>query len=132
MSINKRQPDMNFQDFVQTIKRSEAYDKEVARAEISDQISRLMALQKISRAQLASRLGKSRAYVTKILQGNANFTIDSLVQIGRALGCRYTPVLLPNTLWERVEAIKLSSTAEGLPGGVTYPAEHYDPIESGD
>jgi transcriptional regulator with XRE-family HTH domain len=131
MSI-KRQPEMNFQDFVQKVKRSEAYDKEVARAEISDQISRLMVLQKISRAQLASRLGKSRAYVTKILQGNANFTIDSLVQIGRALGCRYTPVLLPTTLWEQVEAIKLSSTAEGLPEGVTYPAEHYDPIESGD
>jgi transcriptional regulator with XRE-family HTH domain len=131
MSI-KRQPEMNFQDFVQKVKRSEAYDKEVARAEISDQISRLMALQKVNRAQLASRLGKSRAYVTKILQGNANFTIDSLVQIARALGCRYTPVLLPTTLWEQVEAIKLSSTAEGLPEGVTYPAEHYDPIESGD
>lgn len=131
MSISKHQPNMNFQDFVQTIKRSEAYDKEVARAEISDQISRLMTVQKVSRAQLASKLGKSRAYVTKILQGNANFTIDSLVQIARALGCRYTPVLLPTTLWEQVEAIRLSGTAEGLPEGVTYTAEHYDPIESG-
>lgn len=132
MSISKHQPDMNFQDFVKTIKRSETYDKEVARAEISDQISRLMTLQKVNRAQLASRLGKSRAYVTKILQGNANFTIDSLVQIARALGCRYTPVLWPTTFWEQVEGIRLSGTAEVVPEGVTYTSEHYDPIKSED
>lgn len=130
MSTSKHRTDMDFQNFVQTIKRSESYDKEVVRAEISDQINRLMKLQKVNRAELASRLGKSRAYVTKILQGNANFTIDSLVQIARALGCRYTPVLLPRTLWEQVEAIKLSATAEGLPEGISYPSDHYDPIRS--
>jgi transcriptional regulator with XRE-family HTH domain len=121
---------MDFKDFVRSVKRSESYDKEVARAEISDQIDRLMSLQKVSRSELASRLGKSRAYVTKILQGNVNFTIDSMVQIARALNCRYTPVLLPKTLWEQVEAIRLSASAEGLPEGVSYPSERYDPIKS--
>lgn len=129
MSTKKRGT-MNFQDLVQEIKTTETYDKEVARAEISDQIHRLMATQNIKPAELARRLGKSRAYVTKVLQGNANFTIDTLVQIGRALDSRYTPVLLPKVLWEQVEAIRLSATARGLTERVTYPSEDYETVST--
>lgn len=40
----------------------------------------------ISRAELARRLGTSPAYVTKILRGNVNFTLASLVKLARAVG----------------------------------------------
>lgn len=40
----------------------------------------------ISRAELARRLGTSPAYVTKVLRGNANFTLVSLVKLARAVG----------------------------------------------
>lgn len=45
-----------------------------------------MESQQISRAELARRLGTSPAYVTKILRGNANFTLTSLVKLARAVG----------------------------------------------
>lgn len=113
MSIKKHN-DMAtaFQEIVQKVQATETYDKEVVRAEISDQIHALMERQKVKPSDLARRLGKSRAYITKVLQGNANFTIDSLVQIARALGCKYTPVLVPRNVWNEVEKIRLSATAD--------------------
>lgn len=40
----------------------------------------------ISRAELARRLGTSPAYITKILGGNANFTLATMVKLATALG----------------------------------------------
>ena len=49
----------------------------------------------INRSQLAGRLGVSRAAVTKMLRGNANFTVRTLVELGRALECRISIRLPP-------------------------------------
>jgi transcriptional regulator with XRE-family HTH domain len=117
---------MDFEELVAELKNSETYDKEVLRSEISDQISRLMDSQEISNAELARRLGKSRAYVTKILQGNANFTLDSLVQIARVLGCKYVPIFLPVNLWKKIEAIQLSAQVSGS----SSLSETYSPVST--
>lgn len=45
-----------------------------------------MEEQKVSRAELARRLGTSRAYVTKLLGGNANFTLHTMTKVAMALG----------------------------------------------
>jgi transcriptional regulator with XRE-family HTH domain len=52
----------------------------------------------MSNVELARRLGKSRAYVTKVLRGTTNFTLESLVRIGRALSCEVELDLLPMTV----------------------------------
>ena len=39
----------------------------------------------IGRAELAKRMETSKSYVTKILRGDANFTIESMVKVSRAL-----------------------------------------------
>ena len=54
--------------------------------EFSEDIWRLMEEQKVSRAELARRLGTSRAYVTKLLGGNANFTLQTMTKVAMALG----------------------------------------------
>jgi transcriptional regulator with XRE-family HTH domain len=54
--------------------------------EFTEQICYWMEEKKISRSELARRLGKSRAYVTRILKGNSNFTIGSLAKVAIALG----------------------------------------------
>jgi transcriptional regulator with XRE-family HTH domain len=74
-------------EFANRIERSEVFDMEGAKFDISEHIYSMMERQGVSKAKLARRLGKSRAYVTKMLQGNANFTLDSLVRIARALDC---------------------------------------------
>ena len=54
--------------------------------EFIEDIWRLMEEQKVSRAELARRLGTSRAYVTKLLGGNANFTLQTMTKVAMALG----------------------------------------------
>ncbi len=118
----KRTMPKDFQELVQRIKRSETFDQESLRSEISDQISALMECQGLNKAELAKRLNTSRSYVTKILQGNANFTLDSLVQIARALGCNFRPVFAPTNVWNQIGAKEFSATAKMAGASETYNA----------
>jgi transcriptional regulator with XRE-family HTH domain len=52
----------------------------------TERICELMDKHEISRAELARRLGKSRAYVTRMLNGQPNMTLKTLTQIAVALG----------------------------------------------
>ena len=50
-------------------------------AEASEMIAQLMAEQNVSKADLARRLNKSRAWVTQLLSGQANMTIRTLAEV---------------------------------------------------
>lgn len=54
--------------------------------ESSEVVARLMAEQSLSKADLARKLGKSRAWVTQLLSGKANMTIRTLAELMYALG----------------------------------------------
>ena len=58
---------------------------EALAAEASELIARLMAAQKLSKADLARRLNKSRAWVTQLLSGKANMTVRTLAEVVYAL-----------------------------------------------
>lgn len=75
-----------FEAMLSRMKKDEAYWIEAARDDVSDLINDKMLAQKVSRAELARRLKTSRAYITKMLQGNANFTLESLARIAFVLG----------------------------------------------
>ena len=95
------------------LETSVSYHTESVKLEITEQIYLTMQEQDIGKAELARRLGKSRAYVTKILQGTANFTIESLVKIGLALGCQLEFKLQPKQQEQRLEdyaAVLVSSS----------------------
>jgi hypothetical protein len=49
----------------------------------------------LTRSALAEKIGSSPAYVTKILKGETNFTLDSMVKIANALNCELTIGLQP-------------------------------------
>ena len=55
-------------------------------AEASEVIARLMAEQNVSKADLARKLDKSRAWVTQLLSGKANMTVRTLAKVAHALG----------------------------------------------
>jgi transcriptional regulator with XRE-family HTH domain len=54
-------------------------------AEASEAIAKLMAEQNVSKADLARRLNKSRAWVTQLLSGKANMTVRTLAEVVYAL-----------------------------------------------
>ena len=48
----------------------------------------MMEANGVSRGELARRLEVSPAYITKVLRGNVNFTLDSMVRLVRGAGGR--------------------------------------------
>jgi transcriptional regulator with XRE-family HTH domain len=55
-------------------------------AEAAELVAQLMAEQNLSKADLARRLNKSRAWVTQLLSGNANMTVRTLAEVTYTLG----------------------------------------------
>lgn len=52
----------------------------------SEVIARAMKEKQVSRAELARRMGKSRAWITQVLSGRSNFTLRTLAEIAWSLG----------------------------------------------
>ncbi len=55
-------------------------------AEAGEFIARLLEEQRVSKAELARRLGKSRPYITQMLSGSTNLTVRTLAEVAYALG----------------------------------------------
>lgn len=98
---NRARVSDQFAELFREVKQSEAYHIDGAKVELSEQIYLAMEQQGVSNAELARRLGKSRAYITKVLQGNVNFTIESLVKIARALDHKFDFQFVPERATEQ-------------------------------
>jgi transcriptional regulator with XRE-family HTH domain len=68
-------------------KGSVDYETEKVILTLTERIVEIMDETGVSRAEMARRLGVSKAFVTKLLNGNPNLTIKSMVSIAIALGC---------------------------------------------
>ena len=53
---------------------------------LAELIARLMEDRGVTKAELARRLGKSRAWVTQLLSGRANMTLRTFAEVTYALG----------------------------------------------
>ncbi|WP_440064845.1 helix-turn-helix domain-containing protein [Pseudomonas syringae] len=62
-----------------------SYWLESAKQDFMISIHAIMSKENISKAALAEKIGCSPAYISKILKGDANFTIETMVKISRAL-----------------------------------------------
>lgn len=51
----------------------------------TEQLYELMERRGMRKSELAERIGSSPAYITKVMRGNTNFTIESMVRLVRAL-----------------------------------------------
>lgn len=74
-----------FQEELQKAQDTFDYRLERLLFELAEDICRYMDEQHLTRAELASRLDCSRAYITKILNGNPNVTLKTLLKIADAL-----------------------------------------------
>lgn len=81
MSLEK-----SLESFYEEFKEDADFIAEGLIVRITENISRIMKAKNINNAQLAEELGTSKAYVTKVLNGNPNMTIRTLAKIAVALG----------------------------------------------
>ena len=91
--------------------------------ELTDKISEIMAREGVNRSELASRLGVSKAFITKLLNGNANLTLRTLVSIATALGCDLS-IYLPKKGFKVFSAKQISSKS-------VNPNEYREPFIPG-
>lgn len=64
------------------------YLRETLKVDTSELVWARMQVVGVSKADLAERLGCSKAHVTQLLNGSRNMTLQTLQDIAFALGCR--------------------------------------------
>lgn len=80
---------MSFKQFDairEQLKSSLDYQCEKVRIDFAAELWTLMEHNGVSRAKLAEKLGKSPPWVTKVLSGDSNFTINTMVELADAVG----------------------------------------------
>jgi antitoxin component HigA of HigAB toxin-antitoxin module len=76
----------SFKELLNEAKEQDTYWIGSAILDFTEGLYKMMEANGVSRSDLARRLGVSPAYITKVLRGNVNFTIDSMVRLVRAAG----------------------------------------------
>lgn len=61
------------------------YEQERAILEVTELICKLMERRNVSKSELARRIGKSKAYVTQLLDGRTNMTLRTISDVLFAL-----------------------------------------------
>lgn len=75
-----------FAELLAEAQRDDDYWEEASKLDFAMSVHQLMKNRGIKRSEFAERLGVRRSYVTKVLRGDANLTISSMVKVLRALG----------------------------------------------
>ena len=75
-----------YREFIARAEASPEYWSAAAAYEFVRELERRMEEQGVSRAELARRLGSSKAYVTKVLTADANFTLTTMTRLAMAVG----------------------------------------------
>lgn len=93
--------------------------------DINEQILSQVRALGLRNSQLAERLGVSRAYINKLLDGNPNLTVRSLARIALALGCEPSITLRPRRsmdIWRVTGAGTEFEVINGAEGATTENA----------
>lgn len=84
-NANEIEKSLLFETLFTELEEKDEYHVEGMKIEIAEQIYRLMERKHVSQSDLARKLGKNRAYISRIMKGKTNFTIETIVKIGRRL-----------------------------------------------
>ena len=74
-----------FSGLFQKAKEKDAFWVGKAIREFTEDLYELMEQRGLNKTQLAEKINTSPAYITKVLRGNTNFTIETMVKLVRAL-----------------------------------------------
>jgi hypothetical protein len=74
-----------YSELIERAEGSTEFWRSVTALEFLKEVHLRMAELRINRAELARRMGHSKAYVTKLLSGNSNFTLITMIKVAMAL-----------------------------------------------
>ena len=90
--------EITFKQMLAEAQRMPEYWEEGAVLDFTEALYIAMEEQGVTRAELARRLGTSQAYITRVLSGNANFTLKTMSKLALALGLQLEVGLGPQRL----------------------------------
>jgi len=73
------------EQFLETPENRRLYQQEKLLVEATELLAEVMEKKKMTRAELARAIGKSKAFVTQILRGNQNMTLRTLADLFGAI-----------------------------------------------
>jgi transcriptional regulator with XRE-family HTH domain len=75
-----------FFDWYQELEHDEEYLAENLKVEFAVDIEHMMVRHNITKSALAKQIDTSPAYITKVLRGDANMTIETMTKLSCAVG----------------------------------------------
>lgn len=85
----------NFQKELAEARSRTAYYEEDVLLDVATQLLGAMEDNKVTKSELARRMDVSPPYITKILQGHTNMTIETMTKIASAIGLKWECLLIP-------------------------------------
>lgn len=128
----KNEPYNDFDSFDELFEQAERrldYKIEGAKLEFTETIVRRMEATEVTRSELAERMGKLKPQVSKLLRGDNNFTVATMVEIADALGCNYRCHLEPkdcDAVFWNVTREKLALVADQEPIDYEDEVDNYE------
>lgn len=112
-----------YREILAEARKDPAYWAAAAATSFTEMLHEELVQRGISRAEFAARLGNSRSYVTQILGGDDNFTLETMARLALALGLAVEVKLRPlavnqDAAYERIAGAETGSLLATL--GVTY------------
>ena len=109
-----------FEELARASRSRDSYWLSRAILEFTEQVYGAMEEEAVSKSALAERLNTSSAYVTKMLRGDTNFTLKTMVKVARRLRRSVSVLVVPDSaISQRADGhIRDGALAEGeLVGG---------------
>src|SRR5947207_1682796 len=75
----------SFKELAETARKTTAYYVEGAILEFTEDIVSRMSAERITKSELAAKIKTKPAFITKLLSGQNNFTVETMVKLARAL-----------------------------------------------
>jgi hypothetical protein len=98
MPNRQHKPVGTFDSFEELFQRAEertGYWVELAKLEFTEEMLARMKSLGTKKSQLATTLGAKPAFVTRLVSGHNNFTLETMVRVARALDCEFRCHLQP-------------------------------------
>jgi transcriptional regulator with XRE-family HTH domain len=120
----------SFKELFDEAERHPEFHKELAILEFTEELSRVMGEQNVSATELGRRVGTSQAYISRVLNGGANFTLGTMTKLAMALGMELKMHLAPAhmaTTWRDFSPVARVTGAGAQVIEVTFAESGRDP-----
>jgi transcriptional regulator with XRE-family HTH domain len=104
-----------FNQLFESVRNTLQYKVEGVIIEFTEQVADRIAALHLNRTEFAARLNTSPAYVTKLLSGGTNFTLESMVKVADALDSEIQVEIIPKDSMEDWVRVLESSLVEASP-----------------